>query len=199
MTIPSLRYDRMVEEALRGVVRQTLIQVAQHGLPTEHHFYVTFDTTNKGVEIPDYLRQRYPSEMTIVLQHQFYGLKVTDTEFSVTLSFNNTPERLVIPFESIRIFADPSVSFALQFEGPEGETAEDSPGDEFDEAELDALISETEKKLSERGKQVTGKNGKSGDSSNGRGKKDITPVDEEAKKGEVVSLADFRKKQDKEK
>jgi hypothetical protein len=185
----------MVEEALRGVVRQTLIEVAQHGLPSEHHFYVTFDTTHKVVEIPDYLRQRYPSEMTIVLQHQFYGLKITDSQFSVTLSFNNTPERLVIPFEAIRIFADPSVSFALQFEGPEGD---DLPGgdDEFDEAALDALISETEKALSERGKnQNNGKGKTAASGGKGSAKKDTPPAEEDDKKGEVVSLADFRKKQ----
>jgi hypothetical protein len=179
----------MVEDALRGVVRQTMIEVAQHGLPTEHHFYVTFETTHRGVEIPDYLRQRYPSEMTIVLQHQFYGLKVTDSQFSVTLSFNNTPERLVIPFDAIRIFADPSVSFALQFEGPDGEPAS-GEGDEFDEAALDALIAETEKALTERGKN-SGK-GKSGAANKTAAKKDS--ADDAAKKGEVVSLADFRKK-----
>ena len=197
----SLRYDRMVEEALRGVVRQTLIEVAQTGLPADHHFYVTFETAHKGVEIPEYLRQRYPSEMTIVLQHQFYGLKVTDSQFSVTLSFNNTPERLVIPFNAIRIFADPSVSFALQFEGPDGEPAP-GEGDEFDEAALDALIAETEKALTERSKNNNAK-GKTGAAaaakSNGK-KSAAASADDEAKKGEVVSLADFRKKQtDKEK
>lgn len=195
MTTPNLRYDRMVEEALRGVVRQTLNEVALHGLPADHHFYVTFETTHKGVEIPDYLRQRYPSEMTIVLQHQFYGLKISEVQFSVTLSFNNTPERLVIPFDAIRIFADPSVSFALQFEGPDGD---DLPGDdEFDEAALDALISETEKALSERSKSASTGKGKTPAAA--RAKKDAAAEDE-AKKGEVVSLADFRKKStDKEK
>ena len=186
MTGHMLRYDKMVEDALRGVVRQTLREVEQHGLPAEHHFYVTFETTHKGVEIPDYLRQRYPSEMTIVLQHQFYGLKITQELFSVTLSFNNTPERLVIPFDAIRIFADPSVSFALQFEGPEGEMDE-MDGDDFDEAALDALIAETEKALTERSKNNNTK---------GAGKpskKEAAAVKEDDKKGEVVSLADFRK------
>jgi hypothetical protein len=198
MAGPDLRYDRMVEEALRGVVRQTLNEVAQHGLPPEHHFYVTFETIHKGVEIPDYLRQRYPSEMTIVLQHQFYGLKVTDTQFSVTLSFNNTPERLVIPFEAIRIFADPSVSFALQFEGPDSEPAS-GEGDDFDEAALDALIAETEKALTERSKNGNAKGKPAGPAAKG-GKKTAASSEDEAKKGEVVSLADFRKKQtDKEK
>lgn len=183
----TLRYDKMVEEALRGVVRQTLKEVEQHGLPAEHHFYVTFETTHKGVEIPDYLRQRYPSEMTIVLQHQFYGLKSEKDQFSVTLSFNNTPERLVIPFEAIRIFADPSVSFALQFEGPEGDL-DDLDDDDFDEAALDALIAETEKALTERNK-----NGKSKAAAGG---KKESASKEDDKKGEVVSLAEFRKKKD---
>jgi len=191
MNGPILRYDRMVEDALRGVVRQTLTEVAQHGLPTEHHFYVTFETTHRGVEIPDYLRQRYPSEMTIVLQHQFYGLKITETQFSVTLSFNNTPERLVIPFDAIRIFADPSVSFALQFEGPDGEPSS-GEGDEFDEAALDALIAETEKALTDRSKN----NNTKGKGPGKAGKKDAGARDDSAKKGEVVSLADFRKKKE---
>lgn len=191
MTGNGLRYDKMVEEALRGVVRQTLNEVEQGGLPSEHHFYVTFETTHKGVEIPDYLRQRYPSEMTIVLQHQFYGLKTTQHNFTVTLSFNNTPERLVIPFEAIRIFADPSVSFALQFEGPDGELDE-MDGDDFDEAALDALIAETEKALTERSKNNNAKGGKS----LAGGKKESANAKEEDKKGEVVSLAEFRKKKD---
>jgi hypothetical protein len=192
MTGTGLRYDKMVEDALRGVVRQTLREVEKNGLPADHHFYVTFETTHKGIEIPDYLRQRYPSEMTIVLQHQFYGLKVLAEGFTVTLSFNNTPERLVIPFDAIRIFADPSVSFALQFEGPEGEDLTDD--DSFDEAALDALIAETEKALTERGKSGAKKGNSSAASTTTTTKK--SPTSEDDKKGEVVSLADFRKKKD---
>jgi hypothetical protein len=187
MTLPELRYDKMVEDALRGVVRQTLLEVEKGGLPPEHHFYVTFETTHKNVEIPDYLRQRYPSEMTIVLQHQFYGLKAAPDKFSVTLSFNNTPERLVIPYVAIRFFADPAVSFALQFEGPDGENLDDDD-DEFDEAALDALIAETEKALTERTSNNKGKPKTSG-------KKDSNTKDDD-KKGEVVSLAEFRKKKE---
>lgn len=195
MTGDSLRYDRMVEEALRGVVRQTMREVEKTGLPADHHFYVTFETTHRSVEIPDYLRQRYPSEMTIVLQHQFYGLKVTESQFSVTLSFNNTPERLVIPFDAIRIFADPSVSFALQFEGPDGEPAP-GDGDEFDEAALDALIAETEKALTERSKNNNKSPPKTPAAPAARGNKKDSSAEDSAKKGEVVSLADFRKKKD---
>jgi len=111
-----LRYDVMVESALRGVVREALRQAAERGLPGNHHFYLTFRTHHPGVEIPSYLREQYPSEMTIVLQYQFYALEVTEQAFGVTLSFNNVHERLVIPFAAITTFADPSVNFALQFQ-----------------------------------------------------------------------------------
>lgn len=115
------RYDRMVERALRNVVSQTLREVGEHGLVEDHHFYITFNTDNTGVKIPSYLKERYPTEMTIVLQHQFYDLKVTDEQFSVTLSFNNVPEKLTIPINAVTIFADPSVNFALQFQPLSGD------------------------------------------------------------------------------
>lgn len=111
-----LRYDRMVESALRGVVKTSVEEVMEHGLPGDHHFYITFLTDYPGVKIPDYLRERYPGEMTIVLQYQFSDLSVTKDTVYVTLSFNNVPERLEIPLSAISIFADPSVNFALQFQ-----------------------------------------------------------------------------------
>jgi hypothetical protein len=111
-----LQYNVMVEAALRAVVRQALTEVAEAGLPGNHHFYITFRTAYPGVQLPDYLRARYPAEMTIVLQFQFYDLQVDDAGFSVTLTFNNAPERLVIPLRSITVFADPSVNFALPFQ-----------------------------------------------------------------------------------
>jgi hypothetical protein len=121
-----LRYDKMVEKALRGVVRQAVEEIVEDGqLPGDHHFYITFLTDFPGVDIPDYLRDRYPGEMTIVLQYQFYDLAVDDEKMQVTLSFNNVPEKLVVPLAAISIFADPSVNFALQFQ-PMGE------GDDFD-------------------------------------------------------------------
>lgn len=129
-----LRYDRMVESALRGVVREALAQVAEKGLPGDHHFYLTFLTNHRGVAIPEYLRQKYPQEMTIVLQHQFFGLEVCEDRFSVSLSFSSKTERLVIPLAAISTFADPSVNFALQFqsakEGAEEEEADaaEAPG-----------------------------------------------------------------------
>jgi hypothetical protein len=112
----TIRYDKMVEKALRGVVTQALNHVVKNGLPNDHHFYVTFLTEFPGVEIPPYLKEQYPEEMTIVLQYQFYGLEAHEDYFTVTLSFNNQPEKLVIPVEAVTIFADPSVNFALQFQ-----------------------------------------------------------------------------------
>ena len=112
----TIRYDKMVEKALRGVVTQALNHVVKNGLPNDHHFYVTFLTEYPGVEIPPYLKEQYPEEMTIVLQYQFYGLEAHEDYFTVTLSFNNQPEKLVIPVEAVTIFADPSVNFALQFQ-----------------------------------------------------------------------------------
>ena len=116
MSDNTLDYDQMVQDALRGVVRQAIEEVMDDGLPGDHHFYITFMTDYPGVDIPDYLRDRYPGEMTIVLQYQFYDLGVDDDKVTVTLSFNNVPERLVIPLGAISIFADPSVNFALQFQ-----------------------------------------------------------------------------------
>ena len=121
MAREQLRYDKMVEAALRGVVRAALRQVSDGGLPGNHHFYLTFRTGFRGVRIPDYLRTQYPGEMTIVLQYQFFGLEVTEEQFSVTLSFNNVHERLTVPFAAITTFADPSVNFALQFQPQPGE------------------------------------------------------------------------------
>jgi uncharacterized protein len=122
-----LRYDRMVEDALRSVVRRALIHVAEHGLPGNHHFYITFRTDHPGSEIPQPLSERYPGEMTIVLQHQFWGLEVDENQFCVTLSFADVPHRLVVPFAAVTAFADPSVRFGLQFDVESAETPVDSP------------------------------------------------------------------------
>jgi hypothetical protein len=116
MSDDDLRYDKMVEEALRSVVGRALSHVAAHGLPGEHHFYITFRTNHPGAVVPPRLRERYPSEMTIVLQHQFWDLEVGEDGFSVTLSFGEVPERLSVPFDAVAAFADPSVRFGLQFD-----------------------------------------------------------------------------------
>ena len=116
MSDDGLKYDRMVEDALRGVLKTALEQAAEQGLPGNHHFYITFRTTHSDVVIPDVLRARFPSEMTIVLQYQFWGLEVGPDAFAVTLSFSDVPERLTVPFEAVTAFADPSVRFGLQFD-----------------------------------------------------------------------------------
>jgi len=116
----------MVEHALRSVVRKALAEAAQRGLPGEHHFYITFHTDRAGVGIADWLRQQYPQEMTIILQHQFWDLTVEEERFAVTLSFGGRHERLTVPLDSVTRFADPSVKFGLQFEAAE-EEAEAKP------------------------------------------------------------------------
>lgn len=169
-----LRYDRMVESALRGVVKQAIEEVIEGGMLGDHRFYVTFYTQHPDAVIPDYLKESYPDEMTIVLQYQFYDLKVDDKNMSVTLSFNNVPENIVIPLEAISIFADPSVNFALQFQPMGGD-------DDFGfEEELLSVMDEDD----EEEKTKKKKSSKSADAD---------------KKGEVVSLDKFRKnKKDKD-
>jgi len=120
-------YPKMVETALRGVVREALARAAREGLPDEHHFYITFRTGAPGVALPKYLAARYPDEMTIVLQHQFRALEVDNDAFSVNLSFQSRSERLKIPFAAVTTFADPSVNFGLQFDVPALPPAEPVP------------------------------------------------------------------------
>ena len=115
MADDELRYDQMVEDALRSVVRTALTRVEADGLPGEHHFYITFKTRAPGVDIPDHLMQKFPDEMTIVLQNRFWDLKVSEDRFEVGLSFNQISSMLHIPFAAITAFVDPAVDFALQF------------------------------------------------------------------------------------
>jgi uncharacterized protein len=112
------QYEKMVETALRGVAREALASAARDGLRGGHHFYISFSTGAPGVVIPPQLLVKYPEEMTIVLQHQFWGLEVGEAAFSVGLSFSDRMERLTVPFSAITTFADPSVKFGLQFEAP---------------------------------------------------------------------------------
>jgi hypothetical protein len=159
----------MVEAALRAVVRQALTEVAKDGLPGSHHFYITFRTAHPGVQVPDYLKARYPAEMTIVLQFQFYDLQVDDNAFSVTLTFNNNPERLIIPIRAITVFADPSVNFVLPFQSAEVAVVEEAPA--------------APKPAKQSVKKVV--DSKASDSA---------PKDGGDKSAEVVSLDKFRKK-----
>ncbi len=116
MAVDHIRYDIRAQHALRGLLRDVLAETAKKGLPGEHHFYISFDTRAEGVRMSPRLREQYPEEMTIVLQHQFWDLKVTDDGFEVGLSFGGVPERLGVPFAAVKSFVDPSVQFALQFE-----------------------------------------------------------------------------------
>ena len=110
------QYDALVDDALRSVVRRVLTQVADKGLPGSHHFYISFRSTDPGVQLPDYLRAKYPEEMTIVLQHQYWDLIIHDDFFEVTVSFNKQQERIKVPFAALSAFVDPSVRFGLQFD-----------------------------------------------------------------------------------
>jgi uncharacterized protein len=111
-----IRYDILAQEALRGVMRKVLAEVARTGLPGNHHFFITFLTGAPGVRVSSRLQERYPEQMTIVLQYQYWDLKVTDSGFEVGLSFSDVPEKLEIPFSAVRGFYDPSVNFELEFD-----------------------------------------------------------------------------------
>ena len=115
MTVDYIRYDILTQDAMRSVVRTVLADAATKGLPGDHHFYISFDTRAEGVVLSPRIKAQYPKEMTIVLQHQFWDLTVTNDRFEVGLSFSGIPERLVVPFRAIAGFADPSVQFVLQF------------------------------------------------------------------------------------
>ena len=124
MATDLIRYDVLVQQALRSVVRKVLADGAKDGLPGAHHFYVSFDTNAPGVKITNRLHMMYPEEMTIVLQHQFWDLSVSDTGFEVSLSFEKIPERLIVPFDAVTGFFDPSVKFGLKFEAVTAEAEE---------------------------------------------------------------------------
>ena len=135
----SIDYGNLMHRAMRGLIQDVLSQVAESGLPGEHHFFITFDTTHPEVEIADWLHERYPEEMTIVLQHWFENLDVRADGFTVTLNFGDRPEPLVVPYDAILTFVDPSVEFGLRFEThdeDDDEDEDDDPGDiEIDEDE----------------------------------------------------------------
>ena len=131
MATDHIRYDVLARDALRGVLRRVLADAAEHGLPGDHHFFITFTSTAEGVKLSPRLLAQYPEEMTVILQHQFWDLVVTEDRFEVGLSFGGVPERLVVPFSAIKSFFDPSVQFGLQFETAEatapGEDGEAAP------------------------------------------------------------------------
>lgn len=135
-----IEYGQLMHDAMRSLIRTVLTDVAENGLPGAHHFFITFDTTHPDAELADWLSDRYPEEMTVVLQHWFDNLTVTDGGFGVTLNFGDSPEPLYVPFDSIKTFVDPSVEFGLRFESAEDEDdarphlVEEDTGSESDDA-----------------------------------------------------------------
>ncbi|TMV92900.1 hypothetical protein FGG78_06330 [Thioclava sp. BHET1] len=112
----SIDYGNLMHDAMRGLIQTVLSDIAANGLPGEHHFFITFDTRHPDAELADWLHERYPEEMTVVIQHWYEGLEVSDEGFNITLNFGNAPEPLYVPFDAISTFVDPSVEFGLRFE-----------------------------------------------------------------------------------
>lgn len=133
---PTIPYGRLMHEAVCGVIRQVLQNVASDGLPGEHHFFITFDTRHEGVELADWLRERYPEEMMIVVQNWYDDLQVEQDGFAITLNFGDAPERLRIPFDAIATFVDPSVEFGWRFEQSDDDD-DPSPTDDPETPEKD--------------------------------------------------------------
>lgn len=167
-----IRYDILAQDALRGVIRKVLAEVAATGhLPGDHHFFITFLTGAPGVRLSQHLKAKYPEQMTIAVQHQFWDLKVSETAFEIGLSFSDTPEKLVIPFNAVRGFYDPSVNFELEFDVASGEQ------EEVETAEITAYpVNEVDDEATSQPSAE-----KSGDGQKGGG-------------ASVVSLDSFRKK-----
>ena len=123
----TIDYGRLMHRAMRGLIREVLDDVAARGLPGEHHFFITFDTMHPDVEIADWLSDRYPGEMTVLVQHWFDNLEVGDDGFAITLNFGDSPEPLFIPYEAIQTFVDPSVEFGLRFETQDEDADDEAP------------------------------------------------------------------------
>lgn len=139
ITNNTIDYGNLMHKAMRGLIFEVLTDISAKGLPGNHHFFITFDTMHPDVEIADWLSDRYPGEMTIVIQHQYESLKVAELGFSITLSFGDNPEPLYVPYNAIKTFVDPSVEFGLRFEAPEDDDdAPEAPMEVMAEPEEDA-------------------------------------------------------------
>jgi uncharacterized protein len=192
-----IRYDLLAQDALRGVVRRVLSDAARDGLPGEHHFYISFKTQHPGVKISPQLAEKYPDEITIVLQHQFWDLAVSEVGFEVGLSFKNAPERLVVPFEAISGFFDPSVQFGLKFEVASAESpAAGEPAATPAAVAVKPTVRGAASEPAEAPAPPRAGKGK-GERASAKSLKVVepeAPVSEEAKAEKVISLDTFRKK-----
>lgn len=134
----TIDYGNLMHRAMRGLIQQVLNGIKKDGLPGQHHFFITFDTMHPDVEIADWLSDRYPGEMTVVIQHWFADLDVTNEGFTITLNFGDNPETLYIPYDAIKTFVDPSVEFGLRFESQDEEQG--SPAIDDEEAPMDEMV-----------------------------------------------------------
>jgi hypothetical protein len=173
-----IRYDLLVQDALRGAVRKVLSEAAKEGLPGEHHFYITFRTHAPGVRLSTAMREQYPDVMTIILQHQFWDLSVSETNFEVGLSFRNVPERLLVPFDAVTEFYDPSVQFGLKFEVEEPAPEDGANDQEPNESSGPVVFAPAE------ARKETAKESPA----------DVAAASAQAEPGKVVSIDAFRKK-----
>ena len=185
-----IRYDILAQEALRGVIRKVLTEVAATGsLPGEHHFFITFLTNAPGVRISSYLREKYTEQMTIVIQHQFWDLKVTDSYFEIGLSFSDKPEKLHIPFSAIRGFYDPSVNFELEFDTMMADNEDALPSETAVPAAVEDAVEVEEPVLTAEdqppAKKIEAKEAAA---------EDAEDADKDKAGADVVSLDAFRKK-----
>jgi hypothetical protein len=181
-------YDALVDDALRSVVRRVLTQVAETGLPGSHHFYISFRSNDPGVELPEYLRAKYPDEMTIVLQHQYWDLIIREDDFEVTVSFNKQQERIKVPFAALSAFVDPSVRFGLQFDRRDKATGEKASADKPEGAAAPTPLPVPEKRPAPAVQD--------GETAQVEGEAETAeaPRPEDAAASKVVKLDSFRKK-----
>ncbi len=187
-----IRYDVLTQEALRGVIRKVLEEVAAAGLPGEHHFFITFRTDHPGVRLSARMRERYPEEMTIVIQHSFWDLKVTETAFEIDLSFDDILERLRVPFSALKGFFDPHVKFGVQFDA---EFLEAANSVETGEPEIIETNPDNLPQVAQTREVTKSTPRKPGKKKAGKKAKDAKPENEADSGAEIVSLDKFRKKQ----
>lgn len=187
MTEDILRYDILVQNALRGVIRKVLSEIDKTGLPGNHHFFITFMTGAPGVKVSNRVREQYPEQMTIVLQHQFWELEINETGFGIGLSFSDVPEKLYIPYTAIRGFYDPSVNFELEFdvEQADDETNDEGATDVASSDDSDPIVQDDKKE----NKKVKAAEKDADDSDD-----EEPDVEDDDASAEVVSLDAFRNK-----